>query len=497
VFNYFQVPELKLVAIHRKTVRIIACLNSQFYQKMFRRPFIIILIAIFLLLSGAACQRNPFQNPPSIVPLSLRNVPALRLNYRFEPDVPAPTQEPAPIEERNAAVQVDFDENRPQEILDNTITSPDQQKVIAVYHDVRDLATEFRLDMYSADGKLLKKITHAGMAVHFPGTIIWSPDSTSVAFVAMVRLANATDSTDKQTEGNLTPETPADTEPDATAENINSETPANTETANTEATPVDEAQPVLTFRTEQLYICDANGNDLKPLTQNEGLIYFYFVWSPDGSALAALAVRQVEWKVWEYQANQSGQMFKPAGRPRIIEKTGRERLLDDNLTPVHPVWSPDSSKIAAAFDKQVRIYDAIGDAPTQAAIPLRNQLIISSKAYDETKKQELGVENLNAETNVEANGAKKEEKKETPANSNANTNANLPPGVLPDAANLVSLNPIVDLLWTEDAMLYFETAYVREFKDSANNVRSYSRWHRLILSPQAVVLGNPNNTVGQ
>jgi hypothetical protein len=429
--------------------------------------------------------------------MSLRNVPALRLNYRYEPDVPPPPQanEATPTEERNPAVVADFDGNRPQEILDYTVTSPDKQKVVAVYHEVMDLSTEYRLDMYSSDGKPLKKITHAGMAVHFPGTIRWSPDSTSVAFVAMVRLGNATNT---QTEGNLSSnDSNSDAEiiADANTENANGEQTGNTETPIAEATPpVEEAQPVLTFRTEQLYLCDANGNDLKPITQNEGLIYFYFVWSPDSSALAALAVRQVEWKVWEYQANQSGQAFKPAGRPRIVEKNGRERLLDDNLTFVYPVWSPDSAKVAAGFDKQIRIYDAIGDAPTQAAIPLRNQLIISSKAYDETKKEELGVKNLNAETNSEANEPKKEEKKETAnTNVNANTNANLPPGVLPDEANLVSFNPIVNLIWTEEAMLYFETAYIREFKESANNVRSYSRWHRLIFSPQAVVLGNQNN----
>lgn len=469
-------------------------------MKMFQRFFITILLAVFLL-SGLACTKNPFQSPPSIAPLSLRNVPALRLNYRLETDVPAPPKatEAVPVEVRNEAVQADFDANRPQEILDNTITSPDGQRVVAVYHNVSDLVTEFRLDMYSLDGKLLNKITHPGMAVHFPGTIRWSPDSTTVAFVAMVRLSNAADSEDGPTEGNLSPEDananteiPDEDKADANAENSNTKSEANAANAEPQTPKVTsaDAPTVLTFRTEQIYTANSNGEEVKPITQNEGLIYFYFDWAPDSSALVALATRQIEWKVWEYQANQSGQVFKPAGRPRIVEKNGRERLLDDNLTPVRPVWSPDSSKVAVSFDKQIRIYDAIGDAPTQAAIPLRNQLLIASKAYDETKKEELGAEgNTNSDANSEANVLKKETTNANTANANM---ANLPPGVLPDAANVVSFNPIVNLLWTEDAMLYFETAYVREFVESANNVRSYSRWHLLHLSPQAIVLGNQN-----
>jgi hypothetical protein len=41
-------------------------------------------------------------------------------------------------------------------------------------------------------------------------------------------------------------------------------------------------------------------------------------------------------------------------------------LLDDELTEALPVWSPDSSKIADAFDTDVMIYDAALDKPTQA-----------------------------------------------------------------------------------------------------------------------------------
>ncbi len=465
--------------------------SSQKTNFMFQQTFKkFILIAV--LISTVACQKNNIQSL-TVAPSLMRDVPALRLNYRFESDVPAPEKanETAQVEEKNGLVQGDFDQNRPQEILDMTLTSPDKQKVLAIYHNVADFPSEFRLDMYGVDGKILKTITHDGMAVHFPDTIVWSPDSTSVAFVAMARLGKLsglmTDSENDKS-GEATPVPTIEATP-LTEANANTETAnANAEPNATASPPTDQAPPVLTFRTEQIYLCDANGNDLKPLTQNEGLIYFYFVWSPDSSALAALASKFTEWRIFQYQAEQKGEMFRPMGRPRIVEKTGRQRLLDDYPTQVHPVWSPDSAKVAAAFDKQVRIYDAIGNAPTQAAIMLRNQLLLSSKTYDDTKRAEMGA-NFDAEVNLETN-ANANKTVNNNANANANTAVNLPAGVLPDESTLVSFNPIVRLFWTEDTMLYFETAYVREFKESTNNVRSNVRWHRLILSPQAVALGN-------
>lgn len=430
-----------------------------------------------LIFAFSAC-RNQVNQPSGVAPSSLRDVPALRLNFRYEADVPAPdlTNEASQIEERNGLVQADFDQNRPQEILDMTVTSPDKQRVLAVFHNVTDVQNEYRLEMYSADGKSLKIITHEGMAVHFPETIRWAPDSSAVAFVAMARLA--------KTGGlvNENGETGDGAEPVPTVEATPESLPENTNTEAANAAPAETPQtgqpaaPVLTFRTEQIYLSDANGNDVKPVTQNEGLIYFYYVWSPDSSALAALAAKSTEWKIFQFQADQRGEMFRPAGRPRIVEKTGRQRLLDDYPTQVHPVWSPDSAKVAAAFDKQIRIYDAVGNAPTQAAILLRNQLLLSSKVYDDLNKPEAPVEpNSNANTNK---------------NANTNVPADLPEGVLPDENSLVSFNPITKLFWSEETLLYFETAYVKEYKESVNNVRSNARWHRLVLSPQAVALGN-------
>jgi len=431
------------------------------------------LICIGSLLIFSGCQRNTLQSPTA-APATLRDVPALRLNFRFETDVPAPSvNQPAQTEERNIAVQADFDQNRTQENLDKTLTSPDRQRVLAIYHRTGDLPSEFRLDMYSADGKLLRRITYDGMAVHFAETIVWSPDSNTVAFVAMIR-AN---------QSNPLPPPPAENQANANSEanteanvantnadvNTNADANVNANVAAPIASPAIEApKVVLTFRTEQIYICNREGAEIKPITQNEGLIYFYFVWSLDSSALAALAATYQEWNFLQYQAESKGELFTPAGRPRLVEKTGRERRLDDNLTIVRPVWSPDSAKIAVAFDKQVRIYDAIGDAPTQAAIPLRNQLLISSKAFDENLQRQLeGAENANA-----------------PANASQET------ATLPDENSLVSFNPIINLEWTADELLYLQTGYIKQMKNETDSARSYLRWHRLIFSPQAAALGN-------
>ncbi len=404
----------------------------------------------------------------------MRDIPALKMNFRFEADVPAPTSIQKNDADRNAAIQSDFDQNRPLEILEATIAAPDKKRVLAVYRKAEDQTAQYRLDMYSADGKLLRKITPNGLAVHFPDTIVWSPAGTSAAFVGTARIGQT----------NALPET-APTPPDIglsanDAANSDTNSAANSNSnpnVNVSAPVRDSAQPVLTFRTEQLYICNSDGGELKLLTQNEGLIYFYFVWSPDNQTLATLAATWQEWRYGQALAARNGEIFIPRGRPRLVERTGRVRLLDDRITPVQPVWSPDSAKIALAFDTEVRVYDAIGDAPTQAAIPVRNQLLISSKAFDdELKRQELGGNgNVSTNTSAAAN---------TPANNPAPQDIN----TLPDERTLVSYNPIVELEWPDDKILYLQTGYIKEMKDAANSARSYLRWHRLLLSPQPVKL---------
>lgn len=450
---------------------------------MILRKLSILLLAAGLLLFGG-CQKNIFESP-SVTSATLRDVPALRLNYRYEADIPAPTIEAknAANEERSAAVQTDFDTNRPQELLDKTLISPDKRRVLAIYHRVNDVQSEFRLDMYSADGKLVRKITPDSMAVHFPDTIVWSPDSTTLAFVAMVRAGeqgnglpdavppnqNANGANTNSANANTNVEANTNSA-DTNSQIANTDAEANANSAVPAAPTPTAPAGVLTFRTEQIYICDSEGEGLKPITQNEGLIYFYYVWSPDGSMLASLAATYREWQFLTYQSDQKGEAFVPLGRPRLVEKNGRERRLDDALTQIRPVWSPDSAKVAVGFDKQIRIYDAIGNAPTQAAIPLRNSLLISSQSFDQELQRKESANAVN--TNANANAA----------------NTSQPTTTLPDENTLVSFNPIIALEWTADEMLYFQTGYVKQMRNDADSVRSYLRWHRLILSPQAVSL---------
>lgn len=406
-----------------------------------------------------ACQKDTVQPSSSGLPTALKDVPAVRLIYRYEPDVPGPAVDAARIaEERNAAIQADFDQNRLQERLYTTITSPDKKKVLVVYTGVNDAPSEYRLDMYLPEGKLVRKITPDSIAVHFSDTIVWAPDSSAVAFVAMVRAGPEEGGAQNPT--GIVPgaaELPPDS---AVSSNSNTEGEAPPVAAPPAPTPTSPPN-VLAFHTEQLYTCNAEGEGLKPLTQNEGYIYFYYVWSPDSTALAAMALTPIEWRSLEMKSEKDGEAFVPLGRPRVVEKNGRVRLLDDGLTSVHPVWSPDSAKVACAFGDQIRIYDAIGTVPTQAAIPLRNQLLLSAQAYDLEQQRKGQAENTVANTNPGAT-------------------------VLPDKDSLMSYNPIIDLEWTSPDLLYFQTGYLKLLKKEADSVRSYLRWHRLVFSPQAV-----------
>lgn len=416
----------------------------------------------------AGCESSMFKQQ-NVAPPTVGSVPAVRLNFRYEADVPAPAADagkPA-AETRSEAIQADFDNSRPQEILDKTIASPDKKRIVAVYHKVTDYSSEYRLDMYSADGKLLKKLTSDTMAVHFPDTIVWSPDSSSLAFVAMIRVV-APDL------GLTTLPTPAPIVPPI--DNANTAPDANTAdpTASAPIAPTPAAPTgILTFRTEQIYTCTADGTGVKAITENEGIIYFYYAWSPDSTMLVALAATAREWKYLEVMSASKGEALVPQGRPRIIEKNGRERRLDDNLTVVRPVWSSDSTKVAAAFDTQVRIYDAVGVNPTQAAIPLRNQLLISSQAYDRNQQRisQGGDANIDANTQAQA----------TP---------DQPLSTLPDEKLLVSYNPIVEINWTAEDTLYLQTAYLKRMKNEADSVRSFARWHRLIFTAQPTITSN-------
>jgi hypothetical protein len=208
------------------------------------------------------------------------------------------------------------------------------------------------------------------------------------------------------------------------------------------------------FSTEQIYISNRDGYDLKPLTTREGLIYFYSSWAPDNHALVALACRESEWDAREKE-------YKlPAGRPRLINVDGSERLLDDNLSDALPAWSPDSSKVAAAFDTDVMIYDAATNKPTQARIRLRDALLSASRVY---------------------------EAKSSTTNKTSEANANkAEPAPQSTSAIPASFNPIVRLAWPTPDKLFLQSAYVRVLPNETIN--TFQRWHLLLISPQAAAL---------
>jgi len=357
----------------------------------------------------------------------LRDVPARNLAYRLTPDVSPPSSnfdEP----DKFGPVTNDFATKRKDDALIRTVVSPDGRRVLALYGTADEPGPAFRIDMYNSDGQFLRNLIPPDISCVFPETVTWSPDGNSINFIAHRRVVPS---------------------PTPTAPNEPEELPA-APVASPSVAP--NFPPVASFNTEQIYICNRDGNDLKPLTSREGLIYFYFVWAPDGRAMAALACKEEEWNARERQ-------YKlPAGRPRLIALDGNERLLDDALTEALPVWSPDGSKVATAFDTDVAIYDAGGKTPTQGRLPLGDQLIAASVAYE----QKTATKKANANANA--------------APTHASTASAVPP----------SFNPIVRLDWRAPETLYFQTAFVRLMPNETIN--TFQRWHLLNLSAQAAIL---------
>ncbi len=388
---------------------------------------LILTALLATLIAGASC--GSITQRRDVRPLVMRDVPAQRLAYRFEPDVAVPAEfKNEETYDKVEAIQIDFDTRRQDDALLRTVRSPDGQRVLVLYSSADEPSQAFHVDLYAADGKFLRNITPPDLSCVFPETVAWSPDGNSITFIGR-----------RAVKPTPTP-TPLIAGPQETVE----------------STPLPSVAPafaaVALFNTEQIYVCNRDGYDLRPLTSREGLIYFYLAWAPDSHALVALACRESEWDAREKEYR------LPNGRPRLISLDGKERLLDDELTEALPVWSADSSKVADAFDNDVMIYDAAADKPTQARIRLRDQLMAASRAY---------------------------ETKTSAPKSDSNQKESSQPPPSPDAIP-ASLNPIVRLEWVAPEKLYFQTAYVRLIPNDPIN--TFQRRHQLILSPQAAVL---------
>ena len=391
------------------------------------RPLSITYCLLLLLLITTACRSSG--DKQSVHLNTLRDVPAVRLAYSFAPDTDAP---PAAISVEGTKlkpIEDDFDARRKDDRLLRTVVSPDGMRALAVYDTGETQEGEFRIDMYAADGKFLRNLTPPELSGAFAPMVAWSPDGNYIAFIGRKSLA---------------PQTPPDMIPETAAPGSPLPAPSG-------------APAIPVFDTEQIYVCNRDGFELRPVTTRNGLIYFSLAWSPDNHALAALACREDEWDT------RAGASKLPAGRPRLIEMDGRERLLDDELTEAAPVWSPDSSKVAAGFETNVRIYDAVTETPSQASIPLRDSLLTASAAYDEKNLQSKNKTS-------EKPGGKGDDTLAAPASSSSGTP--------------ISFNPIVRLDWLDDKTLFVQTAYIRIY--SSEPVITFQRWHKLNLSIQAM-----------
>ena len=388
-----------------------------------------ILTVLVTLIFAAGC-KSVIDRQEDVRPRVLRDVPARNLAYRLTPDVSPPSTNFDDLNDRVATIASDFAAKRENDALFRTVVSPDGRRVLALYGTADEPGSNFRIDLYSSDGQFLRNLIPPDISCVFPETATWSPDGKFITFIARKR---ATPSP--------TPTPPPDLEPDPSASPVPSPSVG----------PL--FPPVASFHTEQIYICNRDGDDLKPLTAREGLIYFYFVWAPDSQAIAALACKEDEWSARERQ-------YKlPAGRPRLISPDGTERLLDDALTDALPVWSPDNSKIATAFDTDVAIYDAGGRTPTQGRLPLGEKLIAASVLYEQRTATRRAGANANA-----------------PSSPTPTPSGDVPP----------SFNPIVRLEWRTPDALYFQTAFVRLMPNETIN--TFQRWHLVNLSAQAAIL---------
>ena len=391
----------------------------------------LVVVGLVALVIFAISGCKSLITPRDVRPLSLRDVPAQRLAYRFEADItpPAGIINEDEANDRIEAIQLDFKTRRPDDALIKTIRSPDGQRALGLYNKADEPSQLFHLDLYSSEGTFLRDLTPPDLSCVFPETVSWSPDGNFITFIAH----------------KTAKPTPSPTPPGATMPETMEASPLPS---------VGPAFPVIPlFNTEQIYICNRDGFDLKPLTSREGLIYFSSSWAPDNHALVALACRESEWEEREKGFR------SPAGRPRLITPDGQERLLDDELTDVLPAWSPDSSKVATAFETDVRIYDAATNKPTQAQIRLRDALVSASRSYEEKAAGE------HKQAEAQNGGA--------PASS---TSAAIP----------ASFNPIVRMEWPKPEMLLLQTAYVRLIPNDP--ISTFQRWHQVMLSPQAAVL---------
>jgi hypothetical protein len=213
-------------------------------QNLRRAIYAVLPVLIFAVGCKSVVDRQ------NVTPRVLRDVPARNLAYRLAADVTPPSSEIEEVD-KFAAVANDFSTKRKDEILLRTVVSPDGRRVLALYGTADEPGSTFRVDLYNSDGQFIRNLIPPDLSCVFPETVTWSPDGNFINFIAHKRALSSP---------SPTPLNPPEPEPGASPEPSPSIAPL--------------FPPVASFSTEQIYICNRDGYDLKPLTTREGLIYF-------------------------------------------------------------------------------------------------------------------------------------------------------------------------------------------------------------------------------
>ncbi len=128
---------------------------------------VLVLTILASLVSGTTGCKSVLERQ-DVRPLVLRDVPAQRLAFRFEPDVGLPQEIKEDSNDKLAAIQTDFNTRRQDDALLRTVASPDGQRALALYGTEDEPSANFHIDMYSSDGKFLRNVTPPTFSCVFP-----------------------------------------------------------------------------------------------------------------------------------------------------------------------------------------------------------------------------------------------------------------------------------------------------------------------------------------
>src|ERR1700674_3665119 len=119
------------------------------------KTLLVITLLATVIVGGASCS-SILDKQRDVRPLVLRDVPAQRLAYRFEPDVALPADVVTEdLNDKIEAIQIDFNTRRQNDALIRTVRSPDGQRAMVLYGTDNEPSHAFRIDLYSSDGNFI------------------------------------------------------------------------------------------------------------------------------------------------------------------------------------------------------------------------------------------------------------------------------------------------------------------------------------------------------